>query len=548
MLKGGGEVKRTHLFFVLVLMISVILCASVTYAEAEEWTCTVCGTVGTGNFCRICGSAKPAPDVSEQEWICPQCGTAVTGNFCHNCGAARDGTVKRGGSTSQQNAPAAQSSTGNNAAGNNAAGNNAAGNNAYMSFASSDVSEYPVVKLYFEYTDEYNTPLVLYSMTGNVIESISGGAEIERKVRQIQRLEGNQGLSIDIVADKSGSMDYDLPQMQTIMSDFVSSLDYASGDKVEILSFDSYVMYMCTYTRDANLLRNGIYNMVADGETALYDALVTGIMNAGSQAGARCVIGFTDGADNASVYTVQEVINLALQREVPVYLIGTYGADSNSLRYICEQTGGYYWDVDNIYSVGEILNEIYSTQKDMYCIEYESDPNADPYAQRSVYCSLGDENYHGEIHGLTFQATPSIRQSAHAARYEIIRDDISWTQANNACIARGGHLATISSQAEMDQLVSMCEGAGIKYCWIGGYTSIRNGAAFGHWITGEPFNYTAWYPGEPSRNDSDGTPEFYLMLWKVENAWSWNDQRDDVLSSGLDYFKGKIGYICEYES
>ncbi|HCI74433.1 MAG TPA: hypothetical protein DHV42_07870, partial [Lachnospiraceae bacterium] len=96
MLKGGGEVKRTHLFFVLVLMISVILCASVTYAEAEEWTCTVCGTVGTGNFCRICGSAKPAPDVSEQEWICPQCGTAVTGNFCHNCGAARDGTVKRG--------------------------------------------------------------------------------------------------------------------------------------------------------------------------------------------------------------------------------------------------------------------------------------------------------------------------------------------------------------------------------------------------------------------------------------------------------------------
>ena len=100
----------------------------------------------------------------------------------------------------------------------------------------------------------------------------------------------------------------------------------------------------------------------------------------------------------------------------------------------------------------------------------------------------------------------------------------------------------------MDELVRMCEGAGVKYCWIGGYTSVRNGTAFGHWITGEPFSYTAWYPGEPSRNDKDGTPEFYLMLWKVEDAWSWNDQRDDVLQSGLPYFTGNIGYICEYES
>ena len=526
--------KNVQSLFILVLMAFVILFSSAAYAETGEWTCTVCGEVGTGNFCRICGSAKPSGSTSDEEWLCPGCGNTATGNFCYNCGTARDNTVQSKGSTTvQQSTESAQNST---------------VNTAYMSFVSSDVSEYPAVKLYFEYTDEYDTPLTLYSMTGNVIESISGGAEIERKVRRIQRLEGNQGLSIDIVADKSGSMDSDLPQMQTIMSDFVASLDYGSGDKVEILSFDSYVMYMCTYTQDVNLLRNGIYNMVADGETALYDALVTGIMNAGSQAGARCVIGFTDGADNASVYTVQEVISLALQREVPVYLIGSYWAESDTLRYICEQTGGYYWDVDSIYGVGEILNEIYSSQKDMYCIEYESDPNADPYVQRRVNCSLGDEHYHGEINGLAFQATPSIRQAVHAGRYEMIRDDISWTQANNACIAKGGHLATISSQAEMDQLVSMCEGAGIKYCWIGGYTSIRNGSPFGHWITGEPFSYTAWYPGEPSRNDKDGTPEFYLMLWKVENSWSWNDQRDDVLNSGLDYFKGNIGYICEYES
>ncbi len=417
-----------------------------------------------------------------------------------------------------------------------------------MSFVSSDVSEYPNVKLFFDFRDNQGSPITLTSVTGGVSESIAGGAQIERTIRKIEKLEGNQGLSIDIVADKSGSMDSDLWTMQSIMSEFVTSLDYATGDQVEVISFDSYIMYMCTYTKDIGLLQNGIYNMTAYGDTALYDALYTGIQNAGNQAGARCVIGFTDGADNCSVHTPEEVIQFAWAREVPVYLIGTSGADSYTLSYIAQQTGGYYWSVNSINGVGDILNQIYSGSKDMYCIEYESDPSADPYCARTVTCQMTDSNWIGYAQNVSFQATPAIQQTTHASRYELVRADVTWEQANEACIARGGHLATISSQAEMDQLVNMCEAGGVKYCWLGGYTSVRNGAAFGHWITGEPFAFTAWYPGEPSRNDTDGTPEFYLQLWKVEGAWSWNDQRNDLIATGLAYFVGNLGYICEYES
>ena len=554
---------------VFLFSIVSVLSTMAVHAQSDTWICPECGAVASGNFCTNCGKPNPSSD-----WVCPNCGNTVTGNFCSECGtprnssqdtsasentagveAANDGQAAPVQADGSQAAPAPSDGSQDAPAGSNSetvtvtgSGQTAERATAYMDFVSSDVSEYPNVKLYFEYTDEYADPITLNSMTGDVKERIAGGAEIERTVRKIQKLEGNEGLSIDIVADKSASMDEDLPQMQSIMRDFVSSLDYSHGDRVEILSFDTYVMYMCTYTQDVSLMQNGIDNMVPDGDTALYDALVTGIMNAGSQAGARCVIGFTDGEDNQSVYTPQEVIRLALQREVPVYLIGTSWADSDTLEYICDETGGYYWDVDNIYDVSQILQTIYSDRKEMYCVEYESDPNADPYALRRINCSLGDEYYIGTVTDLEFQATPAIKQAAHTSRYEVFRENVSWKEANDACIARGGHLATITSQPEMDQLVSMCEGAGIKYCWIGGYTSIRNGTAFGHWITGEPFSYTAWYPGEPSRNDKDGTPEFYLMLWKVENAWSWNDQREDVLHSGLDYFKGNIGYICEYES
>ena len=42
----------------------------------------------------------------------------------------------------------------------------------------------------------------------------------------------------------------------------------------------------------------------------------------------------------------------------------------------------------------------------------------------------------------------------------------------------------------------------------------------------------------------------YLMLWKVDSqGWTWNDQRDDLFTPELAHiFKGKMGYICEYES
>lgn len=416
-----------------------------------------------------------------------------------------------------------------------------------MTFVSSDVSKYPKVRLYFSLEDDDGQPVTLTSFDGKIKESIKNGKKIERTIRKIERLEGNQGLSIDIVADKSGSMDYDLPIMQGIMSDFVRSLDYGVGDQVEILSFDSYVMYMCTYTNDVSLLLNGISNMTAYGETSLYDALMEGIENAGSRAGARCVIGFTDGEDNRSSYTPEDVIRASWEMEVPVYLIGTGGANNSKLQYIAESTGGYYWNVRNITDIGTILSTIYSNQKDLYCIEYKSDPDANPYAARKVNCSITDGRRTGRIRNLKFRATPVIKTARHKSRYELIKADVSWQEANDACIERGGHLVTLTSPAEMDEIVRMCENAGMKYCWIGGYTSVRRNIAFGHWITGESFNFTSWYPGEPSRNDLDGTPEFYLMLWNVEGVWSWNDQRNDVVAD-YDYFKGVIGYVCEYEN
>ena len=52
-----------------------------TQASADTWTCE-CGATCTGNFCQVCGKAKP------QAAFCPNCGkpVAVGANFCPSCG------------------------------------------------------------------------------------------------------------------------------------------------------------------------------------------------------------------------------------------------------------------------------------------------------------------------------------------------------------------------------------------------------------------------------------------------------------------------------
>ena len=136
---------------------------------------------------------------------------------------------------------------------------------------------------------------------------------------------------------------------------------------------------------------------------------------------------------------------------------------------------------------------------------------------------------------------------AAASRYEAVKKDISWSDAIAECQNKGGHLATITSESEMNELISLAESKGLRYVWLGGYTVVLDNNVYSYWLTDEPFNYSKWYPGEPSGTDEDGELEGALMMWRINGEWTWNDQRDDVVNSGLDYFKGYTGYICEYD-
>jgi hypothetical protein len=103
--------------------------------------------------------------------------------------------------------------------------------------------------------------------------------------------------------------------------------------------------------------------------------------------------------------------------------------------------------------------------------------------------------------------------------YEFVLSGLTWSAAKTAAESRGGYLATITSAAEQAFVQSKMPAARF---WLGAYHDHDAPDFFPpdrgwRWVTGEPWDYTAWNPGEPNNT---GTSFDAVHL---EILGQWND-------------------------
>lgn len=101
-------------------------------------------------------------------------------------------------------------------------------------------------------------------------------------------------------------------------------------------------------------------------------------------------------------------------------------------------------------------------------------------------------------------------------RYEIIPWTQGWTAAKADAEARGGHLATFTSETEWNAVYGLF-GDEMLGCWLGGTDAGEEGVW--RWVTGEKWEYTKWYKGQP---DNAEEKQHYLRLQPSYNG-SWDD-------------------------
>ena len=125
--------------------------------------------------------------------------------------------------------------------------------------------------------------------------------------------------------------------------------------------------------------------------------------------------------------------------------------------------------------------------------------------------------------------------------YEIVRADVTWLEAYDTAIQRGGHLATVNSREEMAQLTEMAAAQGVHVLLLGGTIDWHMLEA--SWVTGEAFDFVLWLNGEPN---NDGGYEDTLALMNRKGEWGMCDVPDNAY---LPYSgKNLFGYAIEWEN
>lgn len=130
-------------------------------------------------------------------------------------------------------------------------------------------------------------------------------------------------------------------------------------------------------------------------------------------------------------------------------------------------------------------------------------------------------------------------QTHDAGAFQIVYGQYSWPEAKADAESRGGHLATFRNQAEWNlaqPLISQINSEIIMNLWIGGYQPVASPEPAGgwSWVTGEPWNFSLWLPGEPNQNQ--GINEDALIVAGLGGT-GWNDAPSS----------GKTSYVLEIE-
>ena len=113
-------------------------------------------------------------------------------------------------------------------------------------------------------------------------------------------------------------------------------------------------------------------------------------------------------------------------------------------------------------------------------------------------------------------------------KYEMVYGNFNWDQARTDAESKGGHLATITSEEEFQEICNQVPdfNSGVARPWLGGTDEGSEGNW--RWVTGEAWSYTRWTSNSP--NNAFAGQDF---LWSGADWEPGKQLWDDTDITGL---------------
>ena len=205
--------------------------------------------------------------------------------------------------------------------------------------------------------------------------------------------------SMGMVLDRSGSMASMIQEVYNAAFHTVRASK--AGDMFFVELFNDRVEMKQELTADQDLLQRQLKGVVAYGSTALYDAIVFGLDHLKEvRYDKKALLVVTDGADNSSKHSFQEVLQRARTDGVVIYVVGMFddtmlaaeltreGELRALLSQIAEVTGGRAFFPTTVRQCEQACIDIAKDLREQYSLGYYPRPKLFDGSWRTVQVQL----------------------------------------------------------------------------------------------------------------------------------------------------------------
>lgn len=183
---------------------------------------------------------------------------------------------------------------------------------------------------------------------------------------------------IGLLLDSSGSMEDDLDLLHEAAIKFLTNLPRT--EHLFIISFDENIRLSEYSSDDQRTLSNRIYDIEADGWTALYDSVATFLDRVYDYDGRKTLAVFSDGVDSRSTLAFSEAMDLVKLSDTTIHSIhfadrarhSEVFENSRFLRSIANTTGGSYALASSLEQLDELYDRILDELYSQYSLGYVS--------------------------------------------------------------------------------------------------------------------------------------------------------------------------------
>jgi len=188
-------------------------------------------------------------------------------------------------------------------------------------------------------------------------------------------------LSIGILVDTSGSMDFKMETSRRAVAEFLKTMN--AQDEAFLVQFSDRAEVAQPFTSDMREIEHSMGSLHAGGLTALLDAVDLGVMEMKKAKNPRkALLVVSDGGDNHSRYTAADIKGVVKEADTQIYAMGVFepvilprmaAAEVSGPRLLAEiadQTGGRAFGASEFSQLPAIAEKIAIELRNQYVLAY----------------------------------------------------------------------------------------------------------------------------------------------------------------------------------